>query len=142
MDKGNERTLLVLDINKTLIHRARKQERHLAESNANCPRFDCVSNGNYVYRRPHLDHFFARIFDLFDIGVWSSMIPFNTDIIVTEVFGGYRKDLKFVLDRTHCSDVRNGADHSSTKDLSILWNNGSRWSSVRRIICIWLLSTA
>jgi hypothetical protein len=133
MNRGT-RKLLVLDLNGTLISRVAKKERRLAASNPYLPEVDQHVNGNNVFRRPHLDLFLEKMFKLFDIGIWTSVIPLNAELLARALFSKYQDELEFVLDRSHCSNVREGRNHSSTKNLSILWGKDSRWSPVT--LCI------
>jgi NLI interacting factor-like phosphatase len=112
------RRLVILDLNKTLVHRAYE------------PRAD--KEGSFrvgVYRcekRPHLDEFLSVLLDhpdRFEVGVWTSAMRKNGLPVAKALFGPRFVSVKFILTREDCSDVRNDdADHSSTKDLRKVWD--------------------
>jgi RNA polymerase II subunit A small phosphatase-like protein len=87
------RILLVLDLDETLIHSSPR----ILETN---PAFEF--NGQYVYRRPHLEEFIAFAFDRFEVGVWTSAGNIYADAIVAEVFGSRKPAFVWCSDRcTH-----------------------------------------
>ena len=126
------RILLVLDLNGTLAHRVVKKERRLVAANpwVNRPP-DAVFSGQQVYLRPALDSFLDAIFNVFDVGIWTSATPKNAGSLVKHVIRHHADRLAFCLDRSHCSEVSNGRDHSSVKDLRKLWQD-SKWNMVWR----------
>lgn len=124
--------LLILDLNGTLAHRVMKKERRLVAQNPWVIRPpDAVFDGQQVYLRPALDSFLDTIFRLFDVGVWTSAMPKNAGSLTKQILRRHADDLVFCLDRSHCSEVSNGRDHSSIKDLRRLWQ-GPRWNGVSR----------
>jgi hypothetical protein len=109
-----------------------KKERRLVAANpwVNRPP-DAVFSGQQVYLRPALDSFLDAIFNVFDVGIWTSATPKNAGSLVKHVIRHHADRLAFCLDRSHCSEVSNGRDHSSVKDLRKLWQD-SKWNMVWR----------
>lgn len=120
----SSRLLLVLDINGTLVDRLKKKEKRLAALNPRCPSHPTFRlSGDHFYARPYLDVFLEEIFSLFEVAVWTSMIPQNANQVSQKVFGNYTGQLCLILNRSHCVGVKEGKDHESIKDLRILWDS-------------------
>jgi hypothetical protein len=130
-----KKILLVLDLNGVFLERIKQKEKKLLLLNPYCPsQPDFKVNGQSCYLRPFVDHFLTQIPPEFDVAIWTSMIEKNAKEIARHLFGKDRKRLQFVWDRQYCSDVRDGKDHSSIKDLNKIWHSNlfnNRWNNVR-----------
>jgi carboxy-terminal domain RNA polymerase II polypeptide A small phosphatase len=87
------RTLLVLDLDETLIHAT---ETPLDRG----PDFEIY--GYAVYRRPHLDAFLVGCAGLFELAVWSSASDAYVEAVVDAIFPD-RAILDFVWGRSRAS---------------------------------------
>lgn len=87
------RTLLVLDLDETLIHAS---ERPLSRE------ADLTLFGYHVYLRPNLAHFLAECARRFDLAIWSSASDDYVEAVVDHLFP--RRDaLKFVWGRSRAT---------------------------------------
>ena len=95
--KNEDRTLLILDLDETLIH-ARKEKLGYKE--------DFEIFGYYIYKRPFLDEFLEEVQKDFLIAIWSSA---SDDYVqrVTEEIVSSEISLEFVWGRSRCTLKRN-----------------------------------
>jgi RNA polymerase II subunit A small phosphatase-like protein len=93
MDKDN-RILLVLDLDETLIH--------ASETELTSLKHDFTWNNFFVYKRPGLDEFLNSIKDHFKIGVWSSASDDYVGSITSNIFPESLK-LEFIWGRSRCT---------------------------------------
>ncbi|GJX16032.1 HAD-like domain protein, partial [Tanacetum coccineum] len=63
---------------------------------------DKYSHGKAVFKRPYLDDFLTFCFDKFNVGIWSSRMKKNLDLVVDCLFGDLKKKLLFIWDASHC----------------------------------------
>lgn len=123
--------LIILDINGTLCCRINKKERSLVKSNPLAPLYDANINQSHIYLRPFLEEFMQDLNGA-HVGLWSSMTRPNTtsfrDLILRDC------NLFFTFDRSHCSNVTEGKNHSSTKDLSLVYSKFPQFTSQNTII--------
>lgn len=123
--------LIILDINGTLCCRIQKKERRLVAANPFSPHYDAIINHSHVYLRPFLEEFMGSL-SFAHIGLWSSMTGPNTtsfrNLILRE------STIFFTFDRSHCSNVRDGKNHSSTKDLSLVYSKFPQFNSENTVI--------
>lgn len=97
-----ERTLLILDLDETLIHAS---ETALDRA----PDFQVY--GYHVYRRPHLAEFLEAVRRDFDLAVWSSASDPYVWAVVERLFGD-AFDLQFVWGRSRATLRRMANDGS------------------------------
>jgi hypothetical protein len=125
------RILVILDINGTLCCRIKKKERKLVRANPCAPHHDININQSHIYLRPGLDDFLKSL-QFEHIGIWSSMTRPNTvafkDAILADV------DLFFTFDRSDCSNVKDGKDHASTKDLKTVYSKFPEFTNENTVI--------
>lgn len=123
--------LIILDINGTLCCRIRKNERRLVKANPLSPPCDANINQSHVYLRPYLEEFMKDL-TFAHVGLWSSMTGPNTtsfrELILRDC------NFFFTFDRSHCSNVRDGKNHSSTKDLSLVYSTFPQFTSENTVI--------
>lgn len=87
------KTLVILDLDETLIHATDKPHNDLWD----------FSVFNYkVYKRPHLNNFLITLREHFDVAVWSSASDDYVQEIVKHIFPP-DYDLKFVWGRSRCT---------------------------------------
>jgi hypothetical protein len=123
--------LLIFDINGTLCCRIKKPERKLVRANPFAPAYDRNINNSHIYLRPGLNEFFQEL-PFANIGIWSSMTKLNTLAFTDSILKD--RNFYFIFDRSHCSDVKEGKDHSSTKDLSTVYSKFSEFTSENTVI--------
>ena len=95
--KNDEKTLLILDIDETLIHAS---ERKL-DSGEDFRIFDY-----YVYKRPYLDTFLKTVHQVFLLALWSSASDEYVEAIAQKIIPN-EIDLEFVWARSRCTYRRN-----------------------------------
>ena len=95
--KNENISLLVLDLDETLIHASNKPLNHPA---------DFTIFEHHVYKRPYLDEFLDEVKKKFLIGIWSSASDDYVKLIVEKIIP---KDLEleFVWGRSRCKLKRN-----------------------------------
>ena len=115
------RKLLVLDLDETLVH-AREIPLELPE--------DFRVGPYFVYRRPHLDTFIARVRDHYDLGVWTSSGQSYAAQIIERIFPA--DSLAFRWSHGRCTLVRDGSGkgYETVKDLVKLKRRGYRLDCV------------
>ncbi len=103
----NHRVLLVLDLNGLLVHRI--MQGKLAGADVS----HAVTLGKFkVWTRPHVDAFIDFCLAHFDVGVWSSAMSHNVELLMKHVFGDRREQLLFEFDQSDCVGVK----HSDPKE--------------------------
>ena len=109
--KKEERKLLILDIDETLIYASKEPLNRLP---------DFRLSKYYVYKRPYLDQFLQEIKDDFLLAIWSSATDDYVEAIVEEIIP---KDIKleFVWGGSRCTLKRNLWD-----DLEA-WDPDNQW---------------
>lgn len=107
----NDRCLLILDLDETLIH--------AAETPLDRPA-DFRVGPYFAYKRPHLADFLTRVMESFEVGVWTSASPDYAEIVVSAIFpDDARSRLRFVWSCQRCVRWLNPdtGDHEWLKDL-------------------------
>lgn len=89
-----QRPLLILDIDETLIH---GREAPLARE---C---DFRAGAFYIYLRPNVRHFLDTVSEVYDLACWSSASKDYLDVVVNELMSGLDRSLLFVWDRSRCT---------------------------------------
>ena len=117
----DQRHLLVLDLDETLIHATERPLMHE-------PDFELASY--FVYRRPHLDAFLQFAFAHFDVGVWTSSGEVYATGIVEAIFGANKP--AFVWASRRCTLRRdfNLDQYVATKRLAKLKQLGYRLEQI------------
>jgi RNA polymerase II subunit A small phosphatase-like protein len=97
MKLEQDKILLILDIDETLIHATKEQlnQKH-----------DFKIEDYYVYKRPFLDEFISEIKLSFKIGIWSSASDQYVERIVQEIFDE-EYPLEFIWGSSRCVYRRN-----------------------------------
>lgn len=90
---SSDRTLLILDLDETLIH-ASTTELHRPA--------DLMLFGYHIYRRPHLAEFLTTVQSHFDLAVWSSASDDYVRAVVDQIFVD-PSGLKFVWGRSRAT---------------------------------------
>lgn len=76
----NQRHLLILDLDETLIHAIENGETNeLPPPNIIIPKYQ-------IWKRPFLDAFVETITDWFDVAVWTSSSKFYADAVIPQIF--------------------------------------------------------
>ena len=91
-----DRPLLILDLDETLVYATKKS----ADVGHDFRVLDY-----YVRKRPHLDEFLERIFDWFEVAVWTSAGGIYAAEVVSLLFSESQK-LRFVWDGRRCTSRR------------------------------------
>ena len=107
----DDRRLLILDLDETLIH--------AVEAPLGRPA-DFQVGPYFAYRRPHLKEFLAWAVEFFEVGVWTSASPDYARIVVDSIFPDHVKSrLRFVWSCDRCVRWFNPdtGDHEWLKDL-------------------------
>jgi TFIIF-interacting CTD phosphatase-like protein len=80
MELFNQRHLLILDLDETLIHAKENGEPHgLPPPNITIPEFK-------IWKRPFLDAFIAKITDWFDVAIWTSSSKAYAEAVIPHIF--------------------------------------------------------
>jgi hypothetical protein len=83
------RTLFILDLNGTLLHRLTKTwESNLAKAHPRYIERDCTVNGNEIFFRPGRRQLLSKLLGIGDVAVWTSAMPKNAVPMVLRTFGG------------------------------------------------------
>jgi RNA polymerase II subunit A small phosphatase-like protein len=90
----NEKILIVLDLDETLIYATKKKIDSISH--------DFIYDDFFVYKRPYLAEFLQSIKDDFRIAVWSSAGDEYVSQIVSNVFPENYK-LEFIWGRSKCT---------------------------------------
>ncbi|CAA6662918.1 unnamed protein product [Spirodela intermedia] len=114
-----KKKLLVLDLNGLLVDVV--NEPH------NSQRAFIKVARKSVFKRPFCDEFLKFCFQRFDIGIWSSRVKKNIDVMVDFLFGEQRKVLLFCWDLSKCTStgfktMENAHKPLVLKELKRLWN--------------------
>ena len=121
---GRRKTLLVFDLNGTLLHSTYQQHQGLIH--------DGLARNKYVYFRPYMREFFDFVFENFDVAVWTSHIRPNASALVKLAFGAmYEKELKFIYARDECIV---GEGHTSQKPLQRIWKQFRQYDNTNTFI--------
>lgn len=134
---GNPNTVLVLDLDATLVHSFYKDDpriEHIKEQKKHGDRLQSIKffeqeNGKesttktemYTMLRPHIDHFldFVQTKGMFrKVGVWTAGSEAYAEQIIKHTFSDYPPD--FVWARTKCHELKDG---TLTKPLKLLANH-------------------
>lgn len=123
---------LILDLDETLVHTFENEAEALEFANemseAEQTRFYAIDfpDGTtlYGYIRPYVETFLNVAFNEFDsVGVWSAGTEFYVNAIVNIVFKNSRPQLRFVLSRNACNEIK--IDHTEPcrfKPLSVIYH--------------------
>lgn len=119
------KTLLVLDLDHTLIYASKVENKNITES---IPKDD--EDYSIIYqeitcfsgkKRPHLNTFFDYIFEHFDIAVWSAGNEQYVYATINHIFGEKKKLLKFVYTGDQCENKLIDNQIMKIKPLSKIW---------------------
>ncbi|XP_060204940.1 uncharacterized protein LOC132632849 [Lycium barbarum] len=66
---------------------------------------DTIVSGKAVFKRPFHDDFLQFCFEKFNVGVWSSRIRKNVDLVLDFLLGNAKEKLLFCWDQSHCTDT-------------------------------------
>ncbi|MFC4256320.1 phosphoprotein phosphatase [Altererythrobacter xixiisoli] len=91
--RNPDRTLLILDLDETLIHACEQPLDRTA---------DFEIYGYHVYRRPGLDEFLSHVLTHFDVAVWSSASDLYVQAVVDRIFPDPAR-LQFVWGRSRAT---------------------------------------
>ncbi|WCJ19017.1 Haloacid dehalogenase-like hydrolase (HAD) superfamily protein [Euphorbia peplus] len=120
--------LLILDLNGLLadivIHSERERKA------------DIVISKKAVFRRPFCHDFLQFCFEKFNVGIWSSRIRKNVDMVVNFLMADSRHKLLFCWDQSHCTNtgfktLENRGKPLVLKELKKLWDklvDGLPWN--------------
>lgn len=159
LTKHSNSTLIVLDLNGTLIDRIFKNRSCPYDSNMNKIKPDSIVKGRKIYKRPNLDSFLDYLLDNFSVAVWSCSNKQNTLAIVDSIFkkkiNVVSSDnvapiygLEFIKSRENmtCHSVnteslsayedtrKDHSDSSLRKNLDQIWNEYPMYSSNNTVI--------
>lgn len=95
--KNEEKTLLILDVDETLIFATDKPLNRPA---------DFIVFEYYVYKRPYLEQFLEIIKDHFLLAIWSSASDEYVDAVAKQIIPA-SIELEFVWGRSRCNYKRN-----------------------------------
>ncbi|PSD15848.1 NLI interacting domain protein [Stenotrophomonas maltophilia] len=117
----NDRKLLVLDLDETLVFSTERPLDRPADLNV---------VGYHVYKRPHLDEFLEFAFSRFRVGVWTSSGGLYAEPLVAQLMPNRR--LEFVWSSRRCSLVRNWEEggYSNQKRLAKLKKHGFKLKQI------------
>jgi RNA polymerase II subunit A small phosphatase-like protein len=110
--KREEKKLLILDIDETLIHATNKSLDRLP---------DFMISKYQVYKRPYLDEFLQEIKEDFLLAIWSSASDDYVRAVVEKIIPKEIK-LEFVWGRSRCTLKRNLWDEFIAPKLSMPFN--------------------
>lgn len=110
-----DRKLLVLDLDETLVHSTEQPLDRPADLNV---------VGYHVYKRPHLDAFIDFAFSRFRVGVWTSSGGLYAEPLVAQLMPN--RPVEFVWSSRRCSLVRDWQEggYSTQKRLAKLKKHG------------------
>jgi carboxy-terminal domain RNA polymerase II polypeptide A small phosphatase len=103
----NDKALLILDLDETLIHSSSKELGRSCDFKV----FDF-----FVYKRPHLDKFLVAVFSFYKVAIWSTGSDDYVDLLVKEILPPGLQ-FEFVWGRSRCTAKRmsaEDADYGST----------------------------
>ncbi|KAM3307929.1 putative protein isoform X1 [Capsicum chacoense] len=89
---------------------------------------DIIISGKAVFRRPFHDDFLQFCFERFNVGVWSSRIKRNMELVLDFLLGDAKHKLLFCWDQSHCTDTgypvvgKNRSKPIILKNLKKLWD--------------------
>jgi hypothetical protein len=115
--------LLLLDLNQVLMYRHKlikggsKYTNDIIVDDRVIHNFYVDENTDYpshVYLRPGIRKLFNHIFNQYDVGVFTSMMPQNVAKVIEHVFRSHKPKIKFVLSRAFCDIDPNGAEAHDT----------------------------
>ena len=114
---NQERILLILDVDETLIHSQGKPIEGRTP--------DFMVGPYCVYRRPHLEHFLTACASLYDLAVWSSAGSDYLNAVIAEIMTPTVTP-EFVWCRDHCTQRMNHetGDNIFIKDLKKVKRKG------------------
>jgi len=95
--KNKDKTLLILDLDETLIYGTKKELDRTA---------DFMVYDYYIYKRPNLLEFIKKIKEDYLLGVWSSASDDYVNAITNKIFSD-PKELEFIWGRSRCTYRRN-----------------------------------
>lgn len=109
MSLPGQRTLLVLDLDETLLYATTER---LAAPEA------FKVGPYYAHLRPHLQSFIEFCLDRFNVAVWTSSSADYATAVTTQIFGSLER-LEFVWSRSRCTSRYDGDAHEQywVKDL-------------------------
>lgn len=89
-----QRPLLILDIDETLIHgREIPLDREC----------DFRAGEFYIYLRPNVQRFLGAVSEFYDLACWSAASKDYLDVVLNELTSGLDCTLRFVWDRSRCT---------------------------------------
>lgn len=89
-----QRPLLILDIDETLIHgRETPLDREC----------DFRAGEFYIYLRPNVKRFLGTVSEFYDLACWSAASKDYLDVVLNELMSGLDCSLRFIWDRSRCT---------------------------------------
>ncbi|XP_059299848.1 uncharacterized protein LOC132052361 isoform X1 [Lycium ferocissimum] len=88
-----------------------------------------IVSGKAVFKRPFHDDFLQFCFERFHVGVWSSRIKRNMELVLDFLLGDAKQKLLFCWDQSHCTDTgfpvvgKRRSKPIILKKLKKLWDN-------------------
>ncbi|KAK7244984.1 hypothetical protein RIF29_39813 [Crotalaria pallida] len=101
MNLGPKKKLLVMNINRLLLYRARQRE---IENIHKYRTSDALYAHYFVFFRPFSQEFMKFCLERFEVGIWSSAMERNVDTALNYAIGSLRNKLLFVWDQKKCTD--------------------------------------
>lgn len=89
-----QRPLLILDIDETLIHGRETPLDRECEFRA---------GEFYIYVRPNVQRFLGTVSEFYDLACWSAASKDYLDVVLTELMSGLGCSLRFIWDRSRCT---------------------------------------
>lgn len=124
------RPLVIFDLNGIFIER--RFEKVLPEDIG-----DAHQLGNFlVWKRPDTAIFLAKVFEVADVAIWSSVNKWNAHQLSTYVFDTYHERLVFIYDQSHCETVVTDNPHKPLflKNLSRVWEEFPQYNEKNTLI--------
>ena len=118
----DRKTIIVLDLDETLIHSMTTKEREAYNKTINFTSHEMIGSDYIIYERPGLQEFLDFLFKNFTVCVWTAASKDYASFIVNNIVLNGRKDRKldwFFFDY-HCDISRKISNTKSTKDLDVL----------------------
>lgn len=112
--------LIVLDLNGTIIDSNHKRRKGAF--------FDFKARCKYVYYRPGMKKFLSFLNEepRIKIGIWTSCIASNAEVIISHVFEDI--PLEFCFNREECTELP-GPGFRTIKNLDRIWEKFPQWNA-------------
>ncbi|XP_024983726.1 uncharacterized FCP1 homology domain-containing protein C1271.03c-like [Cynara cardunculus var. scolymus] len=123
LNLGRKKKLLVIPLAGILVHRAYRFKPTTIPTHRS-PDF---SYGKFlVYKRPFCEGFLKFCFERFQVGLWSSALEHNIEVVLNKVMGELKSKLLFTWDQKECTHtgfvcLDNPNKPLFLKELKYLW---------------------